>query len=93
MLCLMALFLCGIVLFVLLITLRPGGYQYLVRLVVWLLLILILLVIAVVRTLHLGFLWFVGFYLFGKDFDCTPRGYIGSFSSTRMEEVASGGFF
>ena len=33
-LCLMALFLCGIVLFVLLIALRLGGYQLLVRLVV-----------------------------------------------------------
>ena len=33
-LCLMALFLCGIVLFVLLTALRPGGYQFLVRLVV-----------------------------------------------------------
>ena len=34
MLCLMALFLCHIVLFVLLIALRLGGYQLLVRLVV-----------------------------------------------------------
>ena len=52
MLCLMALFLCDIVLFVLLIALRLGGYQLLVRLVVWLLLILILLVNVGVRFLH-----------------------------------------
>ena len=51
-LCLMALFLCGIVLFVSLIALQLGGYQLLVRLVVWLLLILVLLVIVVVRSLH-----------------------------------------
>ena len=50
MLCLMALFLCVIVLLVLLRALRLGGYQLLVRLVVWLLLILSLLVIVVVRS-------------------------------------------
>ena len=51
-LCLMALFLCVIVLLVLLTALRLGGYQLLVRLVVWLLFILTLLVIVVVRSLH-----------------------------------------
>ena len=44
MLCLMALFLCDIVLLGLLVALQLGGYRFLVRLVVWLLLILMLLV-------------------------------------------------
>ena len=73
MLSLMALFLCDIVLVVLLIALRLGGYQLLVRFVVWLMLILVLLVIVVVRSLHRGFLWLVGLVLFGKDFDLTEK--------------------
>ena len=44
-LCLMAHFLFGIVLLVLLIVLQLGGYLFLVRLVAWLLLILIVLMI------------------------------------------------
>ena len=51
MLCLMALFLFGVMLLVLLFVLPLGGYQLLVRLVVWLLLILILLVVLGMRLL------------------------------------------
>ena len=66
---LLALFLFGIVLLVLLTVPRLGGCRLLVMWTAWLLLILILLVIVGMRLLVWEFLGVVDLVLYGKDFD------------------------
>ena len=95
----MALFFCGIVLFVLLIALRLDGNQFLVRLVVWLLLY------PDSAGNCSGEVFAFGVPLVSKSNPVRKRfrlnrktpahivGDIGSFSSTCMEETASGGVF